>query len=54
MTRYNNPNAGIKLFFINYRLPDYLVFTPVKNLIPCFLAFWNTSGYFNSYLPCIH
>ena len=25
--------------------------TRVKNLIPCFLAFWSISGYFNPYLP---
>ena len=28
-----------------------LVFTRGKNLIPCFLAFWSTSGRFNPYLP---
>ena len=34
--------------FINYLS---LVFTRVKNLIPCLLSFWNASGRFNPYLP---
>ena len=37
------PKAGIKLLLI-----IYLLSTRVKNLIPCFLAFWSISGY---YLP---
>ena len=40
------PKVGIKLLLI-----ISLVFTRVKNLIPCFLAFWSTSGRFNPYLP---
>ena len=46
MTIDNKPKVGIKLLLI-----ISLVFTCDKNLIPCFLAFWSTSGYFNPYLP---
>ena len=33
---HNKPKVGIKLL-INYLLPESLVFTCVKNPIPCFL-----------------
>ena len=38
-------------FKVKYLLSKSFIFTCVKNVIPCFLAFWSTSGYFNPYLP---